>query len=47
MSLSIALQTAVSWMGDRCLLAEPARRLTQDPKPFFAETRSWMPATRH
>lgn len=42
-----ALQTAVSWLGERYLLAEPVRRLHPEPKPFFAETRSWMPATRH
>jgi hypothetical protein len=37
---ALALQSAVSWLGDRYLLAEPVRRFAQ-PKPFFAETRSW------
>ena len=32
-----ALQNAVSWMGDRYLLAEPVRRLKDERKP----------ATRH
>ena len=41
----LALQTAVSWLGDRYLLAEPVRR-TPERKPFFAETRRWFPFTR-
>jgi hypothetical protein len=43
----LALQRAVSWLGDRYLLAEPARRLNEAPKPYFVESRSWHPATRH
>ena len=42
----LALQSAVSWLGDRYLLAAPARRLPEDRKPFFAEIRSWLPSTR-
>jgi hypothetical protein len=42
-----ALQNAVSWLGDRYLLAEPVRRLSGDRKAYFTETRSWHPATRH
>ena len=41
-----ALQCAVSWLGDRYLLAEPVRRTTTERKPFFAETRHWFPTTR-
>ena len=41
-----ALQCAVSWMGDRYLLAEPVRKLHK-PAPYFAEIRPWLPATRH
>jgi hypothetical protein len=37
---ALALQSAVSWLGDRYLLAEPVRRIAQ-PKPFFVETPSW------
>jgi hypothetical protein len=38
----LALQTAVSWLGDRYLLAEPvARRAEPARPPFFVETRSW------
>jgi len=37
---ALALQNAVSWLGDRYLLAEPVRRFEQ-PRPFFVEARSW------
>ncbi len=37
----LALQTAVSWLGDRYLLAEPVARRAEPIKPFFVETRSW------
>jgi len=40
-----ALECAVSWLGDRYLLAEPVRRVPER-KPFFAETRHWFPSTR-
>jgi len=39
----LALQAAVSWLGDRYLLAEkvaPRREI----KPFFAATRNWHEA---
>jgi hypothetical protein len=42
-----ALQSAVSWLGDRYLLAEPVQRRDEKPRPFFAETRRWYPVTRH
>jgi len=38
-----ALQGAVSWLGDRYLLAEPARRLPQENKGYFGEQRRWHP----
>ena len=39
-----ALQGAMSWLGDRYLLAEPAQRLPQEHRPFFAEQqRRWHP----
>ena len=44
---SPALQSAVSWLGDRYLLAEPVRRLPEERKTYFVETRSWHPVTRH
>ena len=44
---ALALQRAVSWLGDRYLLAEPVRRMKEAPKPYFAEPRAWHPATRH
>jgi hypothetical protein len=42
----LALQRAVSWLGDRYLLAEPARRLPEERTPFFAEFRGWLPTRR-
>lgn len=41
-----ALQTAVSWLGDRYLLAEPVARLPEERKPFFFEPRHWYEAKR-
>jgi hypothetical protein len=41
-----ALQCAVSWLGDRYLLAAPVVRRHEERKPFFAETRRWFPSTR-
>jgi hypothetical protein len=38
-----ALQGAMTWLGDRYLLAEPAQRLPQEHKPYFAEQRRWHP----
>ena len=37
----LALQTAVSWLGDRYLLAEAVSRRVTDYKPFFAEPKAW------
>jgi hypothetical protein len=42
-----ALQNAVAWLGDRYLLAQPVQRRDEPAKPFFVESRSWYPATRH
>ena len=42
----IALQGAVSWLGERYLLAEPAQRRREEPKPFFAQIPRWLPANR-
>jgi hypothetical protein len=39
-----ALQFAVSWLGQRYLLAEPVQRRPEEPRPFFAETPRWFPA---
>jgi hypothetical protein len=38
-----ALQGALSWLGNRYLLAEPARPLAETRTPFFAEKRRWHP----
>ena len=44
---ALALQRAVSWLGDRYLLAQPVNRPAGDRKPYFVESRGWHPATRH
>jgi hypothetical protein len=41
-----ALQSAVSWLGDRYLLAEPVSRRDGDHKPYFTEVRPWHTAAR-
>jgi hypothetical protein len=39
----IALQSALSWLGNRYLLAQPVNRVSaQRRPPYFAETRQWM-----
>ena len=38
-----ALQGALSWLGDRYLLAEPTPRLHTERTPYFAEQRRWHP----
>lgn len=42
---ALALQRAVSWLGDRYLLAEPVNKRADDRKTYFAESRSWHPKT--
>jgi hypothetical protein len=42
-----ALQCALSWLGDRYLLAQPVNRVSAQHRPNFAATRQWMPDTRH
>ena len=48
-----AVQSAVSWLGDRYLLAAPTPRLPEERRPYFSETRKWHGAapkrmhTRH
>ena len=39
----LALQGAMSWLGDRHLLAEPVPRLSEEHTPYFAESRQWHP----
>jgi len=41
-----ALQCAVSWLGDRYVLAAPVQRV-HERKPFYVEARRWLPPTRH
>lgn len=38
-----ALQRALSWLGDRYLLAQPVNRVSAQRRPNFAETRRWIP----
>ena len=42
-----ALQGALSWLGDRHLLAQPVNRVSAQRGPNFAETRGWMPDMHH
>jgi hypothetical protein len=42
----VARKTAVSWLGDRYLLAEPVRRISEEPKAYFTEARHWHASTR-
>jgi hypothetical protein len=39
-----ALQGAMSWLGDRHLLAEPVARLSVERTPYFTESPRWHPA---
>jgi hypothetical protein len=39
-----ALQGALSWLGDRHVLAEPVPRLAEARTPYFSDTRRWHPA---
>ena len=38
-----ALQGALSWLGDRYLLAEPTPRLKTERASYFSEQRRWHP----
>jgi hypothetical protein len=42
----LALRNAVSWLGDRYLLAVPATRRPEEPRPFFVEPRRWHDSAR-
>jgi hypothetical protein len=37
----LALKSAVSWLGDRYLLAAPLPKRKDEPKGFFIEARRW------
>jgi hypothetical protein len=38
----LALKSAVSWLGDRYLLADPLPRRSDSRKQYFVETRRWL-----
>lgn len=38
-----ALRNAVSWLGDRYLLAEPVQRRSEELKPFYNSQPGWYP----
>ncbi len=42
----LALQSAVSWLGDRYLLASPTPRRTEEPSAYFGESQRWLNASR-
>jgi hypothetical protein len=37
-----ALKSAVSWLGDRYLLADPLPRRRDERKDYFSESRRWL-----
>jgi len=39
-----ALLDAVSWLGNRHLLAQPVPRLSEERAAYFAESRRWHPS---
>lgn len=38
---ALALKSAVSWLGDRYLLAEPLPKRKDESKGYFVEPRRW------
>jgi hypothetical protein len=42
----LALQSAVSWLGDRYLLASPTPRRTGETQAYFSESQRWLNASR-
>jgi hypothetical protein len=38
----LALESAVSWLGDRYLLADPLPRRRDERKGYFIESRRWL-----
>lgn len=38
----LALKSAVSWLGDRYLLADPLPRRRDERKDYFGESRRWL-----
>jgi hypothetical protein len=38
----LALKSAVSWLGDRYLLATPLNRRRDDRRDYFTQARSWI-----
>lgn len=42
----MALKGAVSWLGERYLLAEPVQKRRGEAKPFFAQIPRWLPTSR-
>jgi len=43
---SPALQNAVSWLGERYVLAEPVTRRREERKAYFNTPREWIRASR-
>jgi hypothetical protein len=39
---ALALKSAVSWLGDRYLLADPLPRRRNERKEYFTESRRWL-----
>jgi hypothetical protein len=43
---ALALQSALSWLGDRYLLAEPVVRRAEPQPPFYVEPTRWHEVRR-
>lgn len=43
----LALKSAVSWLGDRYLLAAPLNKRRDERRDYFTQTRSWIDARKH
>jgi hypothetical protein len=39
---NLALKSAVSWLGDRYLLAEPLAKRRDERREYFVAARSWI-----
>jgi hypothetical protein len=37
----LARESALSWLGQRYLLAEPINRRREEPSPFYVQPRQW------
>ncbi len=43
----MALKSAVSWLGDRYLLADPLPKRSPEPREYFNQPRRWLNPKGH